>query len=165
MKNRILRFLFVAVVSLLITSTAKAQICNPYYQYYAGYGYMPLSSGYYIGDIWYGYAHGNGYIYYYDPYTGWTAYQGGFYRGLAHGQGQCLCSAGYIAGVWNMGNFLYQINVNQSQINQAYYNMVQQSNQYAPQNSNQISLPPGTEIKEIESSSELGSRLLGKMSK
>ena len=96
---------------------------------------------------------------------GWVAYQGGFYGGVAHGQGQCISGFGYVAGIWNMGNFVQQINVNQNQIYQAYNDMMQQSRQYAPQNSNTISLPPGTEIKEIDSSSELGSQLLGKMLK
>ena len=96
---------------------------------------------------------------------GWVAYQGGFYGGVVHGQGQCISGFGYVAGIWNMGNFVQQINVNQNQIYQAYNDMMQQSRQYAPQNSNTISLPPGTEIKEIDSSSELGSQLLGKMLK
>lgn len=165
MKKVVLTFLFVVMHSLFSTFTAKAQICNPYYQYYVGFGYMPIPNGYYIGDIYYGYAHGYGYIYCYDMTTGWTAYQGGFYGGLPHGQGQLLCNLGYIAGVWDKGNLLYQVNVNQNQINQTYNNMVQQSETYAPENSNKISLPPGTEIKEIESSSELGRKLLGKMRK
>lgn len=164
--KKVVQFLFVLVIqNVLSTGTAKAQLCNPYYSMYYGYGYMPVANGYYIGQISGGYPHGSGYVYYYDWNLGWVAYQGGFYGGIAHGQGECLCSAGYIAGVWNMGNFIQQINVNQNQINQAYNNMMQQSRQYAPQNSNTISLPPGTEIKEINSSSELGSKLLGKMRK
>lgn len=164
MKKKILSILFVAILAILPT-TVKAQLCNPNYAMYYGYGYMPVANGYYIGQIAGGYPHGNGYVYYYDMNMGWVAYQGGFYGGVAHGQGQCLCSFGYVAGVWNMGNFMQQINVNQNQINQAYNNMVQQTQQYAPNNSSMISLPPGTEIKEIDSSSELGRQLLGKMGK
>ena len=70
-----------------------------------------------------------------------------------------------VRGVWNRGTFVQQINVSQQQIQQSYNNIMQQSQNYAPQNSNTISLPPGTEIKEIDSSSELGSKLLGKMRK
>lgn len=165
MKKVILSMICAMVLGIFSTFTAKAQLWNPYYAMYYGYGYMPVANGYYIGQIVGGYPHGNGYVYYYDMNMGWVAYQGGFYSGLAHGQGQCLCSLGYVAGVWNMGNFVQQIYVNQNQINQAYNNMIQQSQQYAPQNSNTISLPPGTEIKEIDSSSELGSKLLGKMRK
>lgn len=165
MKKVIWSILYVVMLAMLPTSTVKAQLCNPYYSMYYGYGYMPVANGYYIGQIAGGYPHGSGYVYYYDMNLGWVAYQGGFYGGKAHGQGQCLCSFGYVAGVWNMGNFVQQINVNQNQINQAYNNMMQQSQQYAPQNSNTIQLPPGTEIKEIDSSSELGSKLLGKMRK
>ena len=76
-----------------------------------------------------------------------------------------LCAYGYIAGVWNMNTFVRQINVSENQIQQSYNNMMEQSQHYAPQNSNTITLPPGTEIKEIDSSSELGSKLLGKMRK
>lgn len=165
MKKAILSVLCVVVLGSLPTSTVRAQLCNPYYAMYYGYGYMPVANGYYIGQICGGYPHGNGYVYYYDMNLGWVAYQGGFYGGVAHGNGECLCSFGYVAGVWNMGTFVQQVNVNQNQINQTYNNMVQQSRQYAPQNSPSISLPPGTEIKEIDSSSELGSKLLGKMRK
>lgn len=163
--KKTLLILIVGILSLLSSTKADAQLCNPYYAMYCGYGYMPIANGYYIGQIWYGYAHGNGYVYFYDNYSGWTAYQGGFYAGKAHGQGQAVSALGYIAGVWNMGNFVQQINVSQEQVQKSYNNIMQQSQAYAPQNSNTIKLPPGTEIEQIDSSSELGSKLLGKMSK
>lgn len=165
MKKTILSILCIGILSMLPITKINAQAYNPYYAMYRGYGYMPVANGYYIGWIEYGYPHGQGYGYYYDMRFGWTAYQGGFYRGFFHGEGQMLCGYGYIAGVWNMNNFVRQINVNQQQIQQSYNNIMQQSQSYAPQNSNTISLPPGTEIKEIDSSSELGSKLLGKMRK
>ena len=164
MKKVLLSILCIVMLGMLPTS-AKAQLCNPYYAMYYGYGYMPVANGYYIGQIAGGYPHGNGYVYYYDMNFGWVAYQGGFYGGLAHGNGECLCSFGYVRGVWNRDTFVQQINVSQQQIQQSYNNIMQQSYNYAPQNSNTISLPPGTEIKEIESSSELGRKLLGKMRK
>lgn len=155
-------FVFLGIFSV---SKISAQAYNPYYSMYRGYGYMPLPNGYYIGWIEYGFPHGQGYGYYYDMALGWTAYQGGFYRGCFHGEGQMMCAYGYVAGVWNMNTFVRQVNVSQQNIQQSYNNIVQQSRSYAPQNSNTISLPPGTEIKEIDSSSELGSKLLGKMRK
>lgn len=165
MKKTILSILCIVILGMLPVVKADAQAYNPYYAMYRGYGYMPVANGYYIGWIEFGFAHGQGYGYYYDMVTGWTAYQGGFNRGCFHGEGQMLCAYGYVAGIWNMNNFVRQINVNQQQIQQSYNNIMQQSQSYAPQNSNTISLPPGTEIKEIDSSSELGSKLLGKMRK
>lgn len=163
--KKVLLIISIATLCCISTSEANAQAYNPYYAYYCGYGYMPVANGYYIGQIAYGYPHGYGYAYYYDIMLGWVAYQGGFNRGMFHGEGQMLCGYGYIAGVWNMNNFVRQINVSQNYIQQSYNNIMQQSQSYAPQNSNTISLPPGTEIKEIKSSSELGSKLLGKMRK
>lgn len=165
MKKALLSIICIVVLGMLPTTEASAQAYNPYYAMYRGFGYMPVANGYYIGWIEFGFAHGQGYGYYYDMMTGWTAYQGGFYQGCFHGEGQMLCAYGYVAGVWNMNNFVRQINVNQQQIQQSYNNIMRQSQAYAPQNSNTISLPPGTEIKEIDSSSELGSKLLGKMRK
>lgn len=160
-----LLILFLIAFGMFIPTKSDAQAYNPYYANYCGYGYMPVANGYYIGWIVNGFAHGQGYGYYYDMMMGWTAYQGGFYQGCFHGEGQMLCAYGYVAGVWNMNNFVRQIYVNQQQMQQSYNNIMQQSQSYAPQNSNTISLPPGTEIKEIDSSSELGSKLLGKMRK
>lgn len=165
MKKVILSSICAEALVMLFASSVKAQLYNPYYNMYYGYGYMPVSNGYYIGQIAGGCPHGNGYAYYYDFNTGWTAFSGSFYMGVAHGYGECICAFGYIAGVWNMGNFVEQNYVNQYQIQESYDNMMYQSQVYAPQNSNTISLPPGTEIKEIDSSSELGRKLLGKMQK
>lgn len=165
MKKHLLLMLCIAFFCMMPAERVCAQAYNPYYAMYRGFGYMPVANGYYIGWIEFGFAHGQGYGYYYDMVTGWTAYQGGFNRGCFHGEGQMLCAYGYVAGVWNMNNFVRQVNVNQKQIQQSYNNIMQQSQSYAPQNSNTISLPPGTEIKEIDSSSELGSKLLGKMRK
>lgn len=165
MKKVILSTVCVVILVLSFATSAKAQLYNPYYYMYYGYGYMPVQNGYYIGQIAGGYPHGNGYAYYYDLNTGWTVFTGGFYMGKAHGYGECLCDFGYIAGVWSMGCFVEQNYVNQNQIQQSYNDMLYQSQVYAPQSSNTISLPPGTEIKEIDSSSELGRKLLGKMRK
>lgn len=165
MKKAVLSILCIVILGMLPTVKADAQAYNPYYAMYCGYGYMPVANGYYIGQIAWGYPHGQGYAYYYDMMIGWVAYQGGFDRGTFHGQGEALCAYGYIRGVWNHNNFVQQVNVSQQQIQQSYNNIIQQSQSYAPQNSNTISLPPGTEIKEIDSSSELGSKLLGKMRK
>jgi len=165
MKRLLFLISFIVVLVAAPTTRVNAQAYNPYYATYRGYGYMPVANGYYIGWIEFGFAHGQGYGYYYDMMQGWTAYQGGFYRGCFHGEGQMLCAYGYVAGVWNMNNFVRQINVNQQQIQQSYNNIMQQSQNYAPQNNYTISLPPGTEIKEIDSSSELGRKLLGKMRK
>lgn len=167
MKRKVL-LLFISLAALLFlvpVPKANAQLYNPYYSMYYGYGYMPLATGYYVGQIYGGFPHGIGYVYYYDMNFGWIVYQGGFYGGVAHGNGQCICSAGYIAGVWDRGNFVRQINVSQTQIQQSYNDIMRQSQAYAPHNSNTITLPPGTEIEQISSSSELGSKLLGKMSK
>jgi len=165
MKKAVLSVICTVILGIVSTIKVDAQAYNPYYAMYRGFGYMPVANGYYIGWIEFGYAHGQGYGYYYDMMTGWTAYQGGFYKGYFHGEGQMLCAYGYVAGVWNMNTFVRQINVNQQQIQQSYNNIMQQSQSYAPRSSNTISLPPGTEIKEIDSSSELGSKLLGKMRK
>ena len=165
MKKTIIMLFCIVVLGMFPISKADAQAYNSYYAMYCGYGYMPVANGYYIGQIEWGFAHGYGYGYYYDMMLGWTAYQGGFYRGYFHGEGQMLCGYGYIAGVWNMNVFVRQINVSNNQIQQSYNNIMSQSQSYAPQNSNTISLPPGTEIKEIDSSSELGSKLLRKMRK
>lgn len=165
MKKIVFSIVLTLVLVALLSGNANAQAYNPYYAMYRGYGYMPVANGYYIGWIECGFAHGQGYGYYYDMVTGWTSYQGGFYQGCFHGEGQMLCAYGYIAGVWNMNTFVRQINVSENQIQQSYNNMMEQSQHYAPQNSNTITLPPGTEIKEIDSSSELGSKLLGKMRK
>lgn len=149
-------------------NSVEAQLYNPYYALYCGYvTCMPISNGYYMGPVMYGFPHGNeGYAYYYDwGMQSWVAYHGGFNQGRCHGQGEVMCNYGYIMGYWNNGTLVEQINVNQNYIQQSYNNIMQQSQSYAPQNSNTISLPPGTEIKEIESSSELGSKLLGKMRK
>lgn len=164
--KKVIFSIFFVVLGMLLPKIAYAQAAyNPYYSMYYGYGYMPVVNGYYIGYIAGGYPHGQGYAYYYDRMLGWVAYQGGFDRGTFHGEGQALSSYGYIAGVWDHNNFVRQINVSQNQIQQSYNNIMQQSRQYAPSNSPTISLPPGTEIKEIDSSSELGSKLLGKMRK
>jgi len=165
MKKAVLSILCIVILGMLPTVKADAQAYNPYYAMYRGYGYMPVANGYYIGWIEWGFAHGQGYGYYYDMMMGWTAYQGGFNRGCFHGEGQMLCAYGYVAGVWNMNTFVRQFNVNQQQIQDSYDDIMQQSQNYAPDNSNTITLPPGTEIKEIDSSSELGSKLLGKMRK
>lgn len=165
MKKAVLSVICTVILGIVSTIKVDAQAYNPYYAMYRGFGYMPVANGYYIGWIEFGYAHGQGYGYYYDMMTGWTAYQGGFYKGYFHGEGQMLCAYGYVAGVWNMSTFVRQINVSQQQIQQSYNNIMQQSQSYAPRSSNTISLPPGTEIKEIDSSSELGSKLLGKMRK
>lgn len=166
--KKTLLIIFVGVLTFMPTiKTHALMVYNPWYCTYCGFGYMPAANGmeYYIGQIWYGYANGNGYAYFYDSYSGWTAYQGGFYAGVPHGQGETISRLGYIAGVWDRGNFVRQINVSQEQVQQSYNNIMQQSQAYAPQNSNTIKLPPGTEIEQIDSSSELGSKLLGKMSK
>lgn len=166
MKKIYLSFmLLLAVLCFANPLETKAQIYNPYYSMYFGFGYMPLATGYYIGQIYAGFPNGNGYIYYYDMRFGWIAYQGGFCGGVAHGKGEMLCCYGYIAGIWDKGNFVEQINVCQDQIQRSYNNIMQQSQSYAPQNSSTIKLPQGTEIQQIDSSSELGRKLLGKMSK
>lgn len=165
MKKALFSIICIAALGLVPAAKVNAQAFNPYYSMYYGYGYMPVSNGYYIGQIAGGFPHGQGYAYFYDMMIGWVAYQGGFDRGMFHGQGQALSSFGYIAGIWNHNMFVQQINVNQQQIEDSYNNIMEQSRQYAPANSNTITLPPGTEIKEIDSSSELGSKLLGKMRK
>lgn len=164
MKRFILTIICVFILDALITDEAKAQAFNPYYASYIGYGYMPMANGYYVGNIFCGYPHGQGYAYYYDfSINTWVAYQGGFHYGMFHGEGQAICNYGCIAGVWYMNNFVQQRNISQYQIQQTYDDIMQSSQNYAPQNSNTITLPPGTEIKEIDSSSELGRKLTGKM--
>lgn len=160
-----LLFICFLLVSFIVKS--QAQVWNPYYSYYCGFGYMPApdGSGYYIGQIWYGYANGTGTAYFYDYTMGWTAYRGNFLAGRCHGAGEMICSQGYVAGYWNNGVFVQQVSTNQEQMQQSYNDIINQSSNNAPRNSNTITLPPDTEIKEIDSSSELGSKLLGKMRK
>ena len=80
MKRKVL-LLFISLAALLFlvpVSKANAQLYNPYYSMYYGYGYMPLATGYYVGQIYGGFPHGIGYVYYYDMNFGWIVYQGGF---------------------------------------------------------------------------------------
>ena len=160
MKTKVLTTIFTVALSMLFAISAQAQWCNPSYATYSGYGYMPIPYGYYVGEIVGGYAHGAGYVYYYDANLGWTAYRGGFNTGLPHGYGECLCGLGYVAGVWNMGNFVEQYHVDQSQIQQTYDDIMDKSREYAPEDGETIKLPPGTKIKEIDGSTELGTNII-----
>lgn len=100
MRKVVLSILIVFGLAFSFNQRVDAQVYNPYFAFYQGVGYMPVATGYYYGQIMNGYPHGEGYIYYCDPYMGWVSYHGGFNFGVCHGQGELLCYAGYIAGVW-----------------------------------------------------------------
>lgn len=164
---RHIKALVVAIVALAAAYSpqkSQAQIYNGYYAMYCGIGYMPLATGYYYGWIQNGFPQGEGYIYYYDPYIGWMSYHGGFLQGVAHGAGELLCSAGYIAGVWNYGQFVQQNYVSDYQVQQSAQNISQTyRNNVQTQNNIQSQLPRGTRITQIDSDSELGRQILGKI--
>jgi len=158
MKKGVFYFLFALA---LFYGKTEAQVCNPYYAGYCGYvACMPIGNGYYMGPVMYGCATGNnGYVYYYDINWGYSVYHGGFYAGVPHGQGEMMCSQGYIAGVWNYGVFVQQYAVNTQNI-QSSVSSIQKSNP----NPKSIDIS-NVRITEIDSDSELGRQMLGGLSR
>lgn len=161
MKKVFLLLLASALMSL--AGETKAQICNPYYAYYCGFGYMPVPTGYYVGYIYGGFPHGEGYFYGIDPNIGMVAYRGGFYMGVCNGKGELICQQGYIAGEWAMGTFTRQINISLNQA-QNSYRQVQSTYQahVQPQSNQRLNLAD-VEIIQIDSDSRMGKQMLGKI--
>ena len=176
---------------LSMAFSAKAQLYAPCYANYQGIGYFTLPNGYYYGYIYAGFPHGEGYYYFVDPQMGAVFYHGYFEAGLCNGMGEVVSNAGYICGTWDHGNFVSQTYVPQQQMQQSYYNVwsnywdnfaPQQS--YAPnydwnwnnysypnnnyqsnnyQASNNVKIPANTTITQIDSDTQLGRQLLGKI--
>lgn len=183
------KFLITLFLMIGLAISANAQLYAPCYAYYQGIGYFTLPNGYYYGWISGGYPQGEGYCYCIDPQLGAVFYHGYFDHGLVHGQGELMSMSGYICGTWNHGEFVSQTNVSPSQMQQSYNNVWNNySNYYAPtynypttydwtwnttpsynypnyQATNNIKIPDNTTITQIDSDTELGRQLLGKISR
>lgn len=194
------KFLLFVTLMLMMAISAKGQMYAPCYANYQGVGAFMLPNGYYYGQIYAGYPHGEGYYYFVDPQMGPVYYHGYFSQGLCNGLGEILCNSGYICGTWNMGEFVSQTNVQPQQMQQSYYNAwnnywncyatmpsytpsynwswnnyptptynntpsffpnTTPSNNY--QASSNVKIPSDTRITQIDSDSQLGRQLLGKI--
>lgn len=156
------KILFLLVVALSTAFGAKAQMYAPCYAYYQGIGYFNMPNGYYYGWINCGFPNGEGYCYCFDPQLGPIFFHGYFSAGVAHGPGELLSNAGYICGVWQYGNFVSQQYVAPQQMQQSYTNAW---NNYSTnyQASNNVTIPANTTITQIDSDTQLGRQLLGKI--
>lgn len=181
------KILLTIIVTFAVIIGAKAQLFAPCYAYYQGIGYFVMPNGYYYGWISCGYPQGEGYCYCIDSQLGPIYYHGNFDRGFVHGQGELLSMSGYICGTWNHGDFISQTNVNPTQMQQSYNNVWSNyANYYAPtysypssydwswnsipsysypnyQATNNVKIPSNTTITQIDSDTELGRQLLGKI--
>lgn len=165
------KLLLTFIAALATLFAAEAQIYSPAYAYYHGIGYFVMPNGYYFGYIYGGFPQGEGYCYCIDPLLGPIYYHGNFDRGLVHGRGELLSQAGYICGTWNHGSFVAQIDVCPYQMQQSYtdvwsnyynyYYTPSATPSYQAQNDNRI--PADTRITQIDSDTELGRQLLGKI--
>jgi hypothetical protein len=160
------RLMFIVFIAFLSLPKVEAQMYHPMYAYYVGYGTMYFTDYWgnamcmYQGNISYGFPNGNGCAIWADG----SFYRGGFYNGFCHGEGVLGNYSGYIAGTWNMGNF---VGANNNYNNNNYRNTVQDvRNQYQQQNSNQNQMsmnidPDGFLIEKLPANSEMGRTLLG----
>lgn len=153
------------LVSFSFVNKVQAQMVAIPGWYYTGVGTMTFWNGVYYGYIYCGIAQGEGYYYFYDG----SVFHGNFNAGLAHGRGEMICYQGYVAGVWEQGRFVQQLNVDQRQI-QNTYNVAQNNynnsvqNSYQQQQNNDMAIS-NYRIEEIDSDTQLGRQLLGKISK
>lgn len=89
-------------------------------------------------------------------------------RKAVHGQGEVMCSMGYIAGVWNNGNFVRSIEVPQYQIQQNYqqaqynYNTTPAVQNSYRQTTNDDFALSDYHIEDV-SNTQFGKQLMGKM--
>lgn len=165
-----------------MTFAANAQLYAPCYANYKGIGYFALSNGYYYGWISGGYPQGEGYYCSVDPQMGQVFYHGYFDRDLCNGKGEVMSNSGYICGTWSHGDFVSQINVQSTQMQQSYYDVWSNysvpsytwstpsystpsystpSNNYHA--NNDVKIPTNTKITQIDSDTQLGRQLLGKI--
>ena len=102
MKNLILKATLLIILCAFF-QTSKAQIYSPYYSGYVGTGVIYYPFGYYQGQIYNGYANGEGYFVMNDG----SIYYGNYYSGMCNGPGVFISKYyGYVSGCWNMGNFV-----------------------------------------------------------
>lgn len=161
-----MKSVIVVIVLFLSFFDACGQLYNPNFWCYQGIAYMPLPNGYYYGWVNGGFPQGEGYAYVYQPGMGWVSYHGNFDRGVVHGLGELVCSAGYICGTWNHGQFVSQTYVQPAQMQQTVSNVYNNYSTYVQPQSNyqaNVALPSHTTITQIDSDSELGRELLGKI--
>lgn len=101
------KIFFVSFILALVFSCLKtsAQIYSPYYGVGETYGVIYYPYGYFQGQIYNGFANGMGYFVMMDG----SIYYGMYSQGWCHGPGVFISRYyGYVAGCWNMGNFVGQ---------------------------------------------------------
>jgi hypothetical protein len=164
MKKLVLLFVFAFSI---FASEVKGQMYHPSYANYVGFGTMCFTDYWgnvtcmYMGGIWYGRPNGIGYAIWSDG----SFYKGGFLNGFAHGKGVVGNRSGYIAGKWNIGNF---VETNNQYSNQDYSNTLSEVNsKQRSSNQNQVALvdPDGYRIEKLDPNSQFGETLLGKVGK
>lgn len=147
----------------LAAPKAGAVIGNPYWCY-TGMATLPCVDGVYFGWVYCGMAQGEGYFYFYDG----TVFHGNFQCGVPHGQGEVLTRMGYIAGIWDRGNFVQTVSLPQYQVQQYYttantnyYSTPQVRQSYQTTTSSDFALSDYT-IEDV-SDTQFGRQLMGKM--
>ena len=157
------------IVTLVLMTCAifctRAQVAKPFWPY-TGIGTMCFPNGIYFGQIYMGFAHGEGYYYFYDG----SVFHGYFNTGIAHGPGEAICALGYVAGIWNSGVFVQATQISQQQISNVYRNI--QNNytnntdiraNYRNNTSNNSDFAISNYKIEDVSDTSFGSQLMGKM--
>lgn len=192
------KILSILAFTMIVAISAEAQLYAPCYANFQGIGAFVLPNGYYYGQIYAGYPHGEGYYYFVDSQIGPVFYHGYFDRGLCNGLGEVVSSFGYICGTWSCGEFVSQTYVQPQQVQQSYYNAwtnywncYATTPSYTPnyswnwnnysypasnssynnysvpssnyQASSNVKIPADTKITQIDSDSQLGRQLLGKI--
>lgn len=162
--RKILLTAIIALASFVITPKAEAVIGNPYWCY-TGIATLPCWDGIYYGWVYCGMAQGEGYFYFYDG----SVFHGNFQCGVPHGQGEVLTCMGYIAGVWDKGQFVQNITIPQQQVQQ-YYNVAQNNYYSTPQVQNNYRQSTSSDFALSDynivdvSDTQFGKQLMGKMS-
>lgn len=163
MKKTLLALIAGFAIIFCSAQKAEAQVCNPYWPY-TGIGTLTCMDGVYFGWLYNGWANGEGYYYFWDG----TVFHGNFSAGRPHGQGEVMCSMGYIAGIWNNGNFVQTIQVPQYQMQQNYqqaqynYNTTPAVQNTYRQTTNDNFALSDYRIEDV-SDTQFGKQLMGKM--
>ncbi|MFN5318978.1 MAG: hypothetical protein ACK5CY_09060 [Bacteroidia bacterium] len=140
----------------------NAQIYSASYFGTSGVGIIYYPNGYYYGEIYNGFANGQGVCYWSDG----SFYYGGFYSGYCNGAGVLVSKYGYISGCWYNGSFIGNCPngtpYNQSQVE----NIVFQVQDDRPEETRDEypGVPPEKyKITKIDPNTQMGRQLLGKL--
>lgn len=154
---------FLLVICFLTTTLiGQGQIFSPQLQGTAGVFDIYYPYGFYRGNVYNGYANGEGFFYWNDG----TVFRGNYMMGIANGQGILITYQGYITGCWNSGTYvgqcqaptMYSYNTVMPTLQNVRNNIPQNnpSNSYQPISTNQYT------VTQIDPNTEMGRRALGR---